>query len=314
MSDETLVADEVAVETTEDTAEVSEETTQAEAELAKTLDAKFAEPDATEDDADNTDNSEDDTDTEAVEGDGDEPTDDEPTESEPGFTPKQLNAMKRFGVDSEELEAMGEAGVALADKLAKMHSDYGRMTSEIGKAKAALKAGDTEPEEKSFSPEEWGEEAADRLNSMDARLAKFESYYEQEQNRRTEQEYDNYFAGLSGTDYPQFGKGSMSELIDDSPEAVARNTLIDKAREIQAGRQVVTGNEMPMNEALSEALAVVAAGSQEKIIRKKLKKEVTKRSKQLTSRPSGVGPKTAAQSEKDIEKALDAKFKARGYF
>lgn len=200
----------------------------------------------------------------STEGEGDEARADEPAVPEsPTLTKKQEEAVKAVGLTPEKVLAMGEEGIALANRLAKQRSDLSRFASEAGRRRKEQPADKSKPSEKSPEAASTVAEITDedvfeererpKLNAnfknIEQRLAALEARSSEGPDTEGQKERDEFFTSL-GNEWPQFGEGSMGDLFENSPEAIARNEVVERA--VLLMRQ--DGN-MTLQEGMTAALA-----------------------------------------------------------
>lgn len=244
----------------------SPEDTQAAADVAKVLETGVA---------DSPENQSDSGQTGAEEG-------AESTPDAPKLTKKQEEAVLVVGLTVEKVLAMGDAGIALANRLVKQRSDLSKHASAAGQLRkdmAALtaeaeknKAPDVKAEVAEFGEEDddLGDSTRDKISSnFKAQQAQIDAQREEiaglkeliasgkgsEEvlDSRGERERDEYFESL-GDDWPQFGKGPMSELVDDSPEVLARDELLAEATD-KMTKATKQGRSLSLEDACDSALA-----------------------------------------------------------
>ena len=251
---------------------------------------------------------------------------------EPAYTDRELNAAKRFGFDPENLDALGEQGKQLAERLAKIDSEIGRRYSKIGQTERVLReresASGTErddAEQSEPSPEEpprSGQqfEHDDRLDAMAQEVERLRGHVgslvpdrESADRRRAEAATDRFFAELDPEVYPQFGRGRWADLPEDSDQFQRRAEVATKAGEILRGYELVHGEPMEVAEALGQALAILAPEARVAADRRKLSDDLRQRARQRIARPTQRRTARAYESsEQRTVEALDHWEKARG--
>jgi len=252
------------------------------------------------------------------------------------WTAKQASALRRFGYDQDELEkAFGpDKAQTFADKLAKTHADVGRRYAQLGRAErkpeptaeAPPETGAEEALEFKYDPEEsvlsaTEGQAVEKLfatvKGLRESLAGATKHLEVQRAQQREQTADTWFASLDTDVYPIFGEGPGGKLEEDSEELAARLEILDYARELTAGHLAVHGEEMPIEDALTDALLHCHPDARAAARKKTTAKKVKTRSGQLSARP---GTRQAQGAPKDVhEAALDAmaehqKTKGHGFF
>ena len=242
----------------------------------------------------------------------------------PTFTDRELRAAKQFGFDAEDLAVLpADKAAALKEKFIKAQSDLGRRYSKIGRAMAELheqpvsRAVDSgKPADAAgggdkpvFSADDYGEDGAKLLNAYDARLVKLEAQWTAQQvelaradRARSVREVDGMFAKLDPEMYP-VGKGSGADLDSLSDEFDNRMKVLGELEIIQAGYRQVNGEDMPLAEAMEQALLICFPEAHTNKARKGLEGKIQQRRSQQTARATG---KAGSPSYKDADEAAMA--------
>lgn len=268
---------------------------------------------------------------EPADGKSDAPATDDAAEAT--FTPRHLNAAQRFGLTQEDLAALGDRGLEVAERLAKAHSDIGRRYSDIGRAQQRLAAaGSQEPacaegsrtgagsqEEQGGSDSEAASaagEGAGLKGELDQLRRQVGDLVRQVQRGHLSQQEtlaDQFFAQLDSEVYPQFGRDSLAALAADDPQRASRRQLLGKAREIAHGYELVHGEPMEFQQSLRQALAIVAADAPLAAQRRRLAQAVSQRSGQRIERPTQRSSGRSLESPLErTRSALDEWEKTRG--
>jgi len=248
------------------------------------------------------------------------------------YTDRELNAARRFGISPEDLDALGDGGKELAERLAKTDSEIGRRYSKIGQAERDLRrresADDAEPGDARPdgppSDDSAGASAPvaqdDRIGAMAQEMARLREQVsslaaerQSGDRQKVEAATDRFFAELDGEIYPQFGAGPWAKLPEDSNEFGQRRELVTKAGEILRGYELVHGQAMDVAEALDQALSIVAPEARVAADRRKLSADLRRRARQRIARPTQRRTARAYESsEERTAEALDHWEKARG--
>lgn len=264
-------------------------------------------------------------------------------DAEPVFTDRHINAARRFGLEAADLEALGERGPAFAERLAKAHSDIGRRYSEIGRAerlRASVGTGNalgpvgggelpvagntdygsssTSPQPATDNPQAASDatpEAALRREFKQLRqyVSALAGELEEENKRRRSTAGEQFFAGLDAGSYPQFGVRVGGAGAGDGEPARNREELLTKADEILRGYQIVHGEPMDYDQALRQALAIVAGPAQLAAAKRQLAQDIQRRHDMRLPRPSQQGGQRQFGSPVErTRQALDEWEKSRG--
>ncbi|MFH0982774.1 MAG: hypothetical protein V2A79_14720 [Planctomycetota bacterium] len=192
----------------------------------------------------------------------------------PAWTPTQLSAMRRHGVDPEALAPLGDKGKAVADKLVEVYADQSRRYAQIGRAQGALGQGKPTdakpadgdlPEEINFGDDTMLSESDQKiLSGVNKAIREMREQFgpvleEHQQRTETEQHaaWDRFFDSFGEAGHVIFGKGAGSEFGQDSPEMQARHDLLSEAEVIQVGHEKVHGKNLPESEALQRAARIL---------------------------------------------------------
>jgi len=248
---------------------------------------------------------------------------DEDKPGTPTLTASQRETAKQLGYTADELAGMTEADAKALDlagqRLRTKMSEIGDRLAE-SEAEAAPKgeggktgASDAPPEIE-FTDADLAEDAniLGKLNQLVAQnkqlaseLAEVKTDRQDEREVQIERNVDSFFQEL-GEEFEQFGKGPLADLEEDSAECKARVEVMNKAAALRKGYAAV-GESMTLNQSLKEALAIVAHDQIRASERKKLTKELDKRSQQRISQPGGQqrAPKTETSDERAIRKVRE---------
>lgn len=252
---------------------------------------------------------------------------------EPVYSDRELNAAKRFGFDPEALDALGDQGKALAERLAKIQTDIGRRYSRIGQTERLLRDQQIDPDpsddesvEESEHPDAASPAATGRpeqggpLGALGQEVASLREQIDslaadrwRRQWHEAQAQTDRFFAGLDSDVYPQFGLVPWAQLPDDSGEFQRRAELVTKAGEILRGHELVHGRPMDVADALEQALAIVAPEAKVAADRRKLSDDLRRRARQRIARPTQRRTTREYESpQQRTAEALDHWEKARG--
>jgi len=152
------------------------------------------------------------------------------------------------------------------------------------------------------------------VDGLTQRVDGIESTRQDDEDKQTAQIVDKFFAGLwdkddngqEVTDYPQFGKGPGSDLAPDSDEAQARDKIRKQAVIQAQGTFQVTGEDIPEDRALAEALEICTGKEIRDAVWRKVVQRVGKRRGKAIPRP-GSRPRIPPKSSPDekADKAID---------
>ena len=240
------------------------------------------------------------------------------------FTPRQVGAAEKFGFSEEDLvvlEALGQTGRGLLERLVKADSEIGRRYSRLGRAEqssegipdrgplglpsrpagvtpaatsatedASTSQGDVAP-----TPAPEAASLAEEVERLRGQVLQLEKEAKESQAARDQAaasrergEAERFFAQLDAQEYPQFGRGDSppADLKEGSSQGQAREELLVKAAEIRRGHALLHGREMDVEESLREALSVVAPGAAAEAARRRLARQLRLRSAGLICRPA----------------------------
>jgi len=255
----------------------------------------------------------------------------------PQLSARQRDAARHFGLDDDDVAALGPRSIEVLDRLAKVRSDIGRRYSQIGRAEhnarvargadgeeaglpddggavetgAAADPGGPTPLEARFDPDVDGP-AADRLNRLvetvnglvrtlgpvSQGVAELRQRQQRDNQRKAEAMAEAFFREASA-DHPHLGRGATSLLDADSPEARIRGALLEKASEIREGRRIAGGEDMDLHQSLREALAIVSPDSIRSAERRRISQGLRHRSRSIISRPTQRHTGRAFASDED---------------
>jgi len=258
-------------------------------------------------------------------GDGKAAGSDDGQDGPPKLTAKQAEALKHFGVDPEDVLAMGQDGIRLAEKLAKARSDVSRMASEKGQLDAQLKAlrektatNRTQQDETSGERDESqaGEQDGDKLAQLDAsdwfddeqvagklnrnfellnrsisaiaeRLNGLDQSSQHETERHETALHDEFFDSLNKQDWEStFGRGAMSTLAEDSTEAANRARVVEAYNAIMDLAEQ-RGHSVTPKDAMRRALAAEFPDEFEKAAQRSASDAARRRRRGASEQPTG---------------------------
>lgn len=253
------------------------------------------------------------------------------------LTARQIRAAKELGYSDEEIDELDPEiyGKVLDQTAARI----GRKMSELGKLQQTLKGkkpaqdaleddpeADADPDSalKGWQDDEIDEDSPDvlkdvafddltpyddpenigKLNRTIKIVQKlWAAYTEGRQEKQTAQR-DEFFASIE-SDFPEFGKGKMADLDDDSPEAKARNDLWEEAKAIQIGYKA-TGRNLSDREALEYALDHIGRDTLDKAAQKDLRAKLANRRR--SALPRGQARRDLGDNptkDQKLDRALD---------
>jgi len=258
---------------------------------------------------------------------------------EPKAVPVELNdrqkrAAEVLGLDDDDIAALGESAVAVIEKgaaaISRKMSEAGRAeqarAAEAAKAEGGDGEGGPDAADAAFTDDDWYtdegvakitrlSERMGELQALSERVDTIESGIKADNDAKTQATVDAFFAGLldkdgKATDYPQFGLGRAKAGSD---EDSARTKVVEQALAIQAGNLSALGEHVPLEQALDNALAIVAAEQMRAAASRKTSKKYRERSRQRTGRPSGrTGGGEAPSGEDQAGAAMDKVARERG--
>jgi hypothetical protein len=254
----------------------------------------------------------------------------------PKLTEQQQAAVKRMGLSDELVEAWGDRAGEFIDELGDTHSRQmgkigNRMRQQLEQARkdaaAESDSGDTPPEGHA-KPEQTttGEieqiteedlyEPGQAVAKLNAAFSKVNALLrealtsrddrETDQERADHEEAERFFASLvddkGKTDFPEFGTGPTSRMLDGSPEKIARGGHEDDGHKIRLAYEL-GGEPMTLTEAMQIALDHKGRDRLDKAAQDALRKEIAKRKKGTVVRPGGGrrAPADTADAKADRE-------------
>lgn len=250
----------------------------------------------------------------------------------PKLTKKQESAVKAIGWTAKEVLAMGDKGIAFANRMVKQRDDLSRhagkadhlqkqfdkLQAELAKVKPESKA---DPKVGEISEDDDLEERSrDKINENFRTLQKQldetreelaalkSGGSEEEVDSRGERDRDEYFESLKG-DWPQFGEGPLSELVEGSPEVLARDELLEEAidKMKKADKQ---GRSLSFEDACDSALASLYTQEYKNVAIRRAKKKSKDKVRGSVEPPAGRTHKPVKDVEAevvaDLQKGLAA--------
>lgn len=263
-----------------------------------------------------------------------------PETPETTWTPRELNAAKKFGLDEAALTALGAEAPKVLARLVKADSSIGERYARIGKTerdlrqRAEAKPAKAEPEEeapievpgdaeleKLFDPEVFGEQPAKLLTRLVKDSVRRDKEAQEAQVREAErfkaevaEKAHDIIKGLDAEIYSELGGGESSkELLDGGPEITAREAVIEDAINRMLGRWTAAGEAMEMDDAIQESLMAKYPESYAKAWAKRNVKTGGDKRDLVSSRASGAQHAPASDPRKEAIAAMQDVAAKHGY-
>lgn len=263
--------------------------------------------------------------------------DDAPSETDDKtveLTKMQVEAAKQLDMSDDEVSELGanagvvldKAGMKIRQKISELgliQQKLNNQAKDAGK-KADTPAGDGSDTEAEIIFSDDGllddidgaaklNQMVESITSLRGDIAALQKAAANAEDREIVATCDRFFDGLDQEDYPQFGKGLLRSLTEDSDEYKARRELAKKAEILEIGYQSISGYAPPMEQLLNEALTIVAAEQMKAAARRETTDKITARSKQRIGRPGGrQAAKKSSNKETDAKQKLAQEFLDKG--
>ena len=242
--------------------------------------------------------------------DGDKPTrtEDEPTL--PTWTKEQTAAIEGLKISDDTLAKMTpDEAEAFVNRLVKIRKDAAKVVA--GKDKPDPKEDATEErpsaeveESGEFTDDHWGDEKGlSYINRLEKRLEALEATAQERETQATYATVDRFLSRQTTDIRKLFGDKPIAELEDDTPELDAALALSKRAARLRKGA-IEDGEEMTEDEALDEALAIVA----KEALKKAAERNTTRRLRheQTTPRPSADRGGSPSIGNEDAASAMQS--------
>ena len=242
--------------------------------------------------------------------------------SDAGFTPtqRQIDYAKQLGLSTAEIEGLDEDTAKWVESLGRK---YSKKMSEVGRLEQQLKSGQESKQtppagstddkagddgERKFTYKDWGEDSgleainqmADKITSLEARIAEMDAAHHDNEDGRISAERDRFFEALPAALKKRYGEGAVE---DDTAESDARDELIDKAAVIQQGYIAAGHSPIPLSQALDEASKILDSDILQAQAATRKAEALRRRSSQRVTRPSNRDSGVDASGMDDRQKA-----------
>lgn len=234
-----------------------------------------------------------------------EPADTEPTGEDFTPTDTQIALAKQLGFSDDYASGMNEAEAKAADQWGRKQSAYHQRTGKTKDDPPDPASADSSADEGDFTEDDWYTvEGAKKINQIlqDQKAQKTHNQkQETSENDRQQADIDKVFDNLDPKFFPDFSPGETADIDPTSPAQEKRDEVVSMAKAIQGA----SSQDISMEEAIGQALSVVAPTETQNAADDEADADRKKRKGQRISAPADSTTNRNKVYDTPEEKAVD---------